>query len=368
MKIVITSITFEGIMRNKKDLLVKLRDIGHAICIVAPSSSSTDGCRELGFDYYPIAIASHGKNPLNDYGVYRQYLKLYKMIKPDLVLALTIKPNVYSGFACRRLGIPYIGTINGIGDAIFNGGILSALTLCLLKNGLKKAEAVFFQNKTNRQLFIDKGIVKAEDAYLVPGSGININQHPYEEYPLSTEPVVLIFIGRMSKDKGIRELIEASRILKEKGLKIVINLVGACSGIYKDMVDSAVKDGLVNCLGKVEPHEIHKILTNSHAVLLPSYHEGIANVLLEGGAAGRPIIATFAEGCEETFDDGISGIGFKPRDVDSLLQAIEKFLNMTNEERKIMGLEAHKKIIREFDRNIVDDAYMKRIQDWEKNK
>lgn len=358
MRIAVSSVTYEGIRRNKNELLMKLSAEGKEIFIVSPKPEKNDG--GIGM-HFPVEIEAHGKNPLKDYGLYRQYLTAYKKIKPDIVLNLTIKPNVYSGLACQKLHIPYIGTINGVGDAIFHKGFLSALTLNLLKFGLRRAECVFFQNTKNQELFVSKGIVQREKAALVPGSGINISLHPYEEYPESGSPVVFTFIGRVSRDKGIQELVAASRLLKSKGEHFEVNVVGSCPDGYQELIKKADEDGSIHYLGRVEPGEIHGILAKSHAVLLPSYHEGIANVLLEGGAAGRPIIASFTEGCEETFDDGVSGIGFIPQSTDSLVKAMERFLSMSNSERKSMGVKARKKIAAEFNRDMVDDAYMNAI-------
>ena len=359
MRIVVSSITYEGIIRNKKELLDKLSACGNEIFIVAPESAKRD---DIYGKFYSVTIAPHGKNPLKDYALYRQYIKIYKDIKPDIVMNLTIKPNVFSGLACRRLHIPYIGTINGVGDAIYNGGILSKITLMLLKSGLKQANCVFFQNKKNQHLFISKRIVAKEKTILVPGSGINITKHPYEEYPQNDKPVIFTFIGRISRDKGINELLEASRRLKAGGYEFVINVVGSCTDPFKEAVEEAHKQNIINYVGRVEPQAIHGILKESHAVLLPSYHEGIANVLLEGGAAGRPIIASYAEGCEETFDDGVSGIGFEPKSTNALVEAIKKFLDMSNDERRVMGINAHEKIVTEFNREIVDKAYIDKIK------
>ena len=361
MKIVLASITYEGIMRGRKELMNKLKDEDNEIYIVAPTSRSTEDAKQLGLNYIPITIEAHGKNPLRDYSLYLEYLNIYKSISPDVVLNFTIKPNVYSGLACRKLRIPYIGTINGIGDAIYNGGFLSWITLHLLKIGLKKASCIAFQNDKNRSMFVSRKIVPEEKTFLVPGSGINIALHPYEEYPHETNFIVLTFIGRVSRDKGVNELIQAARILKSKGERVLINIVGSCIDSYLDMIEKAHEEGIINYIGKVEPQAIHGIIKESHAVLLPSYHEGIANVLLEGGSAGRPLITTFAEGCEETFDDGISGIGFEPKSTEALVEAIEKFLSMTNEEQRTMGLEAHKKITTEFNRDLVDSAYIDKI-------
>lgn len=368
MKIVISSITDSGILRGRSELIKELLDLGNQVIVVTPQVVDYKNLAKLGCETININIQAHGTNPITDLKLLNEYIKIYKQVKPDVVLTCTIKPNVYSGLACQRLRIPYIATINGIGDAIFNKGLLSKVSLTMLRAGLRKATCVFFQNTKNKQLLVEHGIVSEDKAIIVPGSGINVELNPYEEYPEVKEPVAMTFIGRISRDKGIRELLEASRIVKSKGYNFTVNIVGNCPDGFRKLINDAVKEGVINYLGKVEHAAIHGILANSHAVILPSYHEGIANVLLEGGAAGRPILATFAEGCEETFEDGITGIGFAPQSTDALIKALEKFLTMQNEERKKMGVAAHKKIVTEFDRKIVNAAYIDKIKLFERRK
>lgn len=365
MRIALTSITYEGIMRCSSELMISLKKQNYDVFIVAPTLRDISDSKELGINYIPIKIEAHGTNPLQEIELIKQYIKIYKEIKPDLVLSYTIKPDIYSGIACTMLKIPYISTINGIGDGIYNKGILRYIILTLLKIGLKNSRNVVFQNRRNKELFLTYKIVPLDKAVLVPGSGINIKLHPYEEFPKNDSVIIFTFIGRVSRDKGINEFIEAIKLLKKKYQNIQFNVVGACSKGYNDIVRNASNKGYIRYLGKVEPGEIHKILAASHAVILPSYHEGIPNVLLEGGAAGRPILTTFAEGCEDTFVDGVSGIGFEPKDINTLVDAIERFIAMPNKAREIMGKEAHKKIVTEFNRNIVDAIYLKLIKEVE---
>lgn len=368
MRIAITSITDSGILRVRSELIKELLMLGHKVIVVTPQVTDYRILIEMGCDFFPINIQAHGTNPVKDLKVFNKYMKIYKQIKPDVVLSCTIKPNVYSGLACQLLKIPYIATVNGIGDAIFNKGFLGFVTLNLLRMGLRKGSFVFFQNTKNKKLLVEHGVVTEDKTVMVPGSGINIQLNPYEDYPKEDRLITLTFIGRVSRDKGIREIVEAGHTLKNKGHDFIINIVGNCPDSFRPMITKAEQEGIVNYIGKVEHSAIHGILAKSHAVLLPSYHEGIANVLLEGGAAGRPILASFAEGCEETFDDGISGIGFEPQNVDSLVKALERFFKMTNVERKKMGIAAHKKVVTEFDRSIVNAAYIDKIYLIERRK
>ncbi len=107
--------------------------------------------------------------------------------------------------------------------------------------------------------------------------------------------------------------------------------------------------------------DVHITLKEYHAVILPSYHEGMANVLLEAASSGRPVIASDIPGCRETFDEGVSGYGFEVKNTEALVNTIEKFIQLPYEEKKQMGIAGRAKVEREFDRQIVIDSYMEEI-------
>ena len=349
-------------MRTNREFLVALKKQDYDVVIVAPSTTSTEEAIENGYSYVPITIEPHGTNLIQELRLLIQFIRIYRFIKPDLVMSHTIKPDVYSGIACRFLNIPYLAVINGIGDAIYNHGILSKIVLKLLKISLKKCKWVFFQNRRNRDFFISEHIVTATNSSVVPGSGVNLDKHPYEKYPSDSDIIIITYIGRISKDKGINELLEAFVLLKKKYQNIQLRMIGTCAYGFEEKIRNAEMKNAIKYLGTVSSDEIHKYIKESHAVILPSYHEGIPNVLLEAGAAGRPIITTFAEGCEDTFDDGVSGIGFAPKSSEAIEIAVEKFLKMSFSEKEKMGFEANKKITNEFDRKFVIEHYMKVIK------
>lgn len=363
MKIVITSVTDTGIYRNMKELVTKLIDRGHNVYIVSPDRGALGSLKLLGcntielLDFYP-----RGKNPLQDFKLYKNYLKIYNKIKPDIVLSLTIKPAVYSGLACRRLKIKYFTTISGAGDALSNPGLLKKITIFLLKIGLKKANNVFFQNEDNKKLFIDEKIIKPNKGIVVAGSGINLNLNPLEPYP-TNEKTNFLYIGRVTRDKGVLELFEAIQILKRDGYDLVFNVIGKCDDSLKSVLEQMIDKGLINYYGVVEYEQIHKIIKKNDAIILPSYHEGIANVLLEASAAGRPVLSTNVEGCKETFINGQTGFMFEPRSCDEIIKTVKKFLNLSLKERENMGLEARKYIENKFDRNLVDGEYIRVLEE-----
>ena len=162
-----------------------------------------------------------GTNPLTDLKLLFNYIKILKRIKPDVVLTYTIKPNVYGGIACAITKTPYITNITGLGTSVENKGLIQKITLMLYKLGLKKASCVFFQNETNRKFFIDNRIVKSKTR-LIPGSGVNLEQHKFEEYPISDEKVEIPFYWTNYEGKGNRRITRSSKIDKREISKCTI--------------------------------------------------------------------------------------------------------------------------------------------------
>lgn len=360
MKIVLTGITQSGVLRCSKELIGKLSNAGHHVTVIAPSDVQESPQKET-YDFLNIGIQAHGMNPLKDLRVMTSYVRFYRSIRPDVVVNYTIKPNIYSGIACRMCGLPYISSINGIGDALYNPGILRRIVECLLRIGIKKASAVIFQNESNREMFIRDRIVPAAITSVVPGSGINLAEHPYEPYP-SSPHMKLLYIGRVTRDKGCRELLEAAGILKAKyGEELTIRIVGSVSDSFRETVSDYDSRGIIEYVGKVPAAEIHLMIKEADAAILPSYHEGMANVMLEAAAAGRPVLTTFVEGCKETFDDGITGIGFREKSTNAIVDAVERFMQLDKAQREQMGRLGREKMERVFDRTFVDDAYLKAI-------
>lgn len=363
MKIMITSITDSGILRMRSELISTLIERNDTVVVAAPKSQAHESLASIGCRFIPISVESHGVNPLQEFKLAKYYKRLIKMEHPDVVLTYTIKPNIYGGMVCASLGVPYVANITGLGTAVENDGILQKITLALYRIGLRKAQKVFFQNSANQDFMLEHGIVKG--AYdLLPGSGVNLERHCFEEYPKDDGSLIILFIGRLMKDKGIEELVEASKVICQKYNNIKFIAIGGCEEDFEERLNSIKTNCSIQFAGRQS--DVHSYIMNSHAVILPTYHEGMANVLLEAAACGRPVLASDIPGCRETFDEGVSGFGFRPRDVDSLCEAIEKFIALPYEKKAEMGRAGRRKMELEFDRKIVVDKYMEIINEIEK--
>jgi galacturonosyltransferase len=314
---------------------------------------SLEGCKVHHTD-----IDRRGVNPITDMNLLKAYNKLIKGVKPDMVLTYTIKPNIYGGLCCRINKVPYLTNITGLGSVFENGGAIQKIVVLLYKTALKGAKCVFFQNNTNKEIFEGFGI-KGKNSMLVPGSGVNLERHNFEKYPDPGSPVKFLYVGRIMKEKGIDELLYAAQKLKKNYENTEFEIVGRYEEEYKPVIEEYVKKGIIHVTDYQKI--IHPYYKSAWVVLMPSYHEGMSNVILEAAATGRPVIASDIPGCREGFDDGVTGFGAKARDRDSLYNAMDKFMKLSYEDKAKMGQAARNKISSEFDRKKVVQAYISQI-------
>lgn len=348
-----------GLFNFRKELLEKLISEENDVYVSLPYDEYVPKLKRLGCKYIESKVDRRGTNPINDMKLLIQYIKVIKNVKPDVVLTYTIKPNIYGGIACRITKVPYLTNITGLGTAIENRGLIQKITLSLYSLGLKNSTCVFFQNEFNRSFFADNNIVKGKTK-LIPGSGVNLEHHKCEDYPSDDKTIRFVFIGRIMKAKGIEELFQAAKKVKEIYSNVEFDLVGASEEDYTKQLSELEGWGIIKYHG--QQSDVHSFIKNSHGIILPSYHEGTANVLLESASTGRPILASRVPGCIETFEDDITGLGFKVRSVPSLVEAIIKFIKLPYHQKKQMGIEGRKKMEEEYDRKLVIDAYLQEIQ------
>ena len=276
------------------------------------------------------------------------YYQLLKSEKPDMVITYSIKPNVYAGTLCRLLRIPYFVNVQGIGTA-FQSRKMAAIATVLYRIGLKKARAVFFENEGNAEEFVHRGIVKKEKIKLLNGAGVNLEHYALKEYPTEQEKIRFLYLGRIMKEKGIDEMSYAIRKLYQKyGDKIVLDIVGFYEESYKEEIESLVNAGMAEFHGF--QCETRPFYEKAHCVVLPSYHEGMSNVLLEAAACGRPLITSDIHGCREAVEDGVTGYLCRVKDAESLYEQMDKFVQLAHDKCCEMGLKGRQKMEREFDK------------------
>lgn len=359
MRIVILTNAGIGLYKFRKELVQNLCKNNEVYIILPDEGAFIEPLKSLGCKYIQFEFSRRGINPIQDISQIIRYQLLIKELNPDIVLTYTIKPNIYGGIVCQLTHTPYIANVTGLGTTIENGGLLGFISTSLYRCGLRNAKCVFFQNINNKELFETKKIVKGKTR-LIPGSGVNLVTHNYEPYQPTTNGIRFLFVGRVMKDKGINELLRAIEILHRERNDIILDLVGWSDEDYSTELKNAEAEGAV-CFHGLQTN-VHPFYTKCHCVVLPSYHEGMANVMLEASATGRPVITTRVPGCKETFEEGVTGFGCEAKSTASLVSAMRKFIELSEAERIKMGKNARLKMEREFDRQIVLDAYEAEIK------
>lgn len=338
----------------RRELIQALLEKGSVI-LVMPFVGHEYDFRGLGCKCINIRLDRRGINPKTDIALFKRYLKLLKQEHPDMVVTYSIKPNIYGGFACEKSGIPYCSNVQGLGTAFQKRGLAQVVGLMYMV-ALKNAKTVFFENKSNAYEFIYRRIVGKERVKVLNGAGVNLEYFAYKEYPNEENGIHILYLGRIMREKGIDELFQAAKQIKKKyGDRLIFDLVGFFEDEYKDTVEKLVKEGVIVFHGfQEDPRPYYE---KAHCVVLPSYHEGMSNVLLEAAATGRCIIASDIPGCREAVEDGVSGYLVKVRDNEDLTDKIELFLEgddvISAEKRRNMGWRGRIRMQKRFDKKRV---------------
>ena len=358
MQILILANHSGGLYDFRKDLIAELKT--HAsVAVAVPHNDRWDELNGLADRVIELPVDRRGMNPLHDGKLFRQYRAILGEIKPDLVLTYTIKPNIYGGLACRMAHIPYAVNITGLGSAIENGGWLKKFVLALYKPALKGARVVFFENAGNRDTLAATGVVPKGRDVVLNGAGVNLEDYPYQPYP-QEGAVRFFFVGRVMHEKGVDELFAAAKRMKQEyGDGVEFHIVGLFEEGYKPLMDELEKAGVVKYHGYQS--DMKRFYAMASCVVLPSYHEGMSNVLLEAAASGRPLITSDIPGCREAVEDGNSGYLCPAKDANALYGAMQRVMELSVEQRSEMGCRGRKRMVKMFDKLLVINKTMNNL-------
>lgn len=350
---------FIALYSFRKELINRLVSDGHTVYLSLPDSEENKYFSDLGCIIIPTDIDRRGTNPVRDIKLIKFYRKMIPSIDPDVIFSYTIKPNIYGTIASRRGGYKHICNITGTGATFLKKDMVSRVAKMLYRISVKKCSKVFFQNTGDRDFFIKNKLVKS-NYEMLPGSGCNIDEYRFAEMP-KDENVKFIFIGRVMQLKGIDDYLEAAREVKAKYPDTEFIIAGWNEEEkYKKIVEDFQKEGIVNYIGFRK--DITEWMAKCHCTVLPSHGgEGVPNVLLESAATGRACIASRINGSSDVVEDGKNGYLFEPRNAKELAEKMERFINLSYEEKAEMGLLGRKKVEAEFDRRIVIEKYIEEI-------
>lgn len=336
---------------------------GFEAIVCYPLGKNTDVIKDIGCKVINLDVSRHGTNVLKDIKLLNDCVKVIKKHKPDVVLTYTVKPNIFGSFACQLTKTPYINNVTGLGSILQKKCLLSKLILTMQKIAYRKSSSVFFQNSENCDRLRQLGVISEKTPVkILPGSGVNLEMQSLEPYPDDDGITRFIIVSRIRVDKGYQEFFDASDFIKKKHPHTEFHVVGWYEEeVLRKRVDDLNERGIVIYHGQKLQSEVHQLIKQCNCLIHPSYHEGMANVLLEAAATGRPVIASNIPGCRETFDEGITGFGCDVHNSKSLIEAIEKFLKVPYLEQCKMGQLGRLKMEKEFDRQFVAKEYIEHI-------
>lgn len=321
----------------------------HEVVISMPFVGHEEDFQAMGLRCIETDIDRRGINPKTDLKLLKAYYQMLKEEKPDMVITYSIKPNIYAGLVCGWLRIPFCANVQGLGTAFQKAGLAQFVTL-LYKLAFRKVRTVFFENEANAKEFQKRHIIPIEKQTVLHGAGINLEYYKKQPYP-ENEKVHFLYLGRIMKEKGIDELFGAVSKLHHEGADFVLDFVGFFEDEYKEQVEELQSKGIAVFHGfQQDPRPFYK---NADCIVLPSYHEGMSNVLLEAAATGRPLITSDIPGCREAVEDKKTGFLVQVKDTESLYNAMKTVLEMSPDVRDAMGAAGHQKMEREFRKEMV---------------
>lgn len=333
MHIVIITSSAKALFNLRKELVDSWVKAGFKVTAIGdrPENEYSELCRERGFDYRSVILQRNGLNPLKDIRTLRELTVLLKELNPDRVFCTFAKSIAYGAWAAKRAGITHVYSLmSGLGSIYRNDSFKIKITRVLMnrlyKNAFRCSKKVIFQNKDDRDLFLKLGIVHIDKTVIVNGSGVDLNRF---EFTAFQDRATFLFVGRLLKEKGIREFIEAARIIKNKYPRTRFVAVGDIdtnpSSLQKEEVEKYQEEGLITFEGFQQ--DVRPYIRQCDYFVLPSYHEGTPRCVLEAMSMGRPILTTDAPGCRETVMNGINGFLVPVGDTDALADKMDYLIN-----------------------------------------
>ena len=364
MHVIMTANASWNIWNFRRPVVEALLAEGNQVTVLAPLDGSVSNLENLGCRVRPLDMNVKGLNPLEDLKLQHKFKQIFREEQPDVVLSYTIKNNIFGSLAARSVNVPFLPNVTGLGTTFLSGSLLQTVTEQLYRRSFSKLSTVFLQNEDDRDLFLERSLVRPDQAQILPGSGIDLVHFAPTAMPPTGGAPIFLMIARLLRDKGVMEFVDAARQIKARHPKAQFQLLGAAGSENRSSIDHAtvnnwVKEGVIEYLGTT--NDVRPAISAASCVLLPSYREGAPRTLIEAAAMARPVISTDVPGCRAVVDNNISGFLCDARSADSLAATIERFLSLSPGAQKTMGQFGRAKMERKYDQSIVVDAYRQAI-------
>ena len=343
------------------NLARELKTSDYEVVFIAPDDGEYSVKLKKEFSFVGVDFKADSINPINDLRLCASLFRIYKEIKPDIVLNFTIKPNIYSAIVARILKIYSINNITGLGTLFIKKTIITLVAKLLYKLSLACASFTFFQNINDQQFFISTKLVSIRKCEVIPGSGIDTNKFS----PVTNKnhhTFRFLMVARLIKDKGVYEYIEAAKSLKNQNTEFWIlgeSATANKTALTIQEISKFSKEGFVTFFERSD--DVKSFLDKVDCVVLPSYREGSPRSIMEASSAELPVIVSDVPGSSQVVDDNITGLYCKVRDSKDLIDKLKVIIKMTNKERQNMGKMGRKKMINQYEEKIVLESYKHKI-------
>lgn len=307
---------------------------GYDVHVACPPSPALDALAARGFTVHPVPIERRRHTIVSEGRALRALTLLYRDLRPDIVHHVTVKPVLYGSLAARLAGVPaLVNAMSGLGYLYTTTGGVASLRRGVVETIYRVAFRhprlrVIFQNPDDRDAFVRRRLVRARDAVLVRGSGVDPCVFAPAPEVGGSVPVIVL-PARVLWDKGVGEFVDAARLLRARGVSFRAALVGDVdpgnpTSVPEEQIREWVAEGVVEWWG--HRADMPAVYARSSVVCLPSYREGVPKALLEAAASGRSIVASDVPGCREVVVAGETGLLVPPRNAAALADALETLL------------------------------------------
>lgn len=354
--------TLWGLLNFRGDVLGYMKGQGYDIYICAPNDGDDQMKAQIPdcYHYLPVKMAKNSTNPLRDMAYFVQLIRIFKRIRPYYVFTYTIKPNIYGAFAGKLLRVKVCAMMAGMGYIFINDGMMARLVRKYYSLALRNVQHLMVLNKGNVQYLREHHFVEpSKIVWLKGGEGVNLEKFPY--FDNSSQKTTFLFIGRILKDKGYREFVQAATLIKNKYPDVSFEVLGAFDAAYPnsiplDELKKNVSDGIIKYDG-FSSNMFNVFKKKGVVVVLPSYSEGMSRSLMEACAVGKPIITSDIYGCKEFVDHGVNGFLVPPQNTLALAQAMERYIQLPSEAKYSFSKTSRKKAEQVFDVRYVYGTY-----------
>lgn len=340
----------------------------YEVVIIASEDEHSIFFKNEGIRVIPIPLKVKAATLLDDMRVIKTFYKIYKAEKFDLICHYSIKPIIYGSFISSLLSIKNIVITTGLGIVFLNKSFKNRLVKAMYKFAIRKVNEVWFINHDDYNEFIDNHFVDKERAFVLNSEGVNMDFFHEMEKSQNDGKFTFLLLSRLTPEKGIREYIQAAKLLKPKYPDLRFMLlgkidIGAGKTITQEEVDGWVKDGYIEYKGY--SLEVRQLVADSDCVVLPSYYrEGVPRCLMEAMSMKKPIITTNNVGCIELIQDGMNGYMCEPKSAEDLAEKMERLYLLPEEERIAMGKAGHDFIREKHDEKSVIEIYKERLSKY----